>query len=187
MPLSERPGLEPGGSTFLAQAPEGLGQMGYWADVVRRGTACDLPGCSIKYDNFLAVMWRTVQRGNLFHDKAAFVADGLKNGFTLGIDVKKMFGHRSFKNYKSATEASASVAKAVHKRVAGFKTLDLGRCTPALEAGIRSTFESSACFPMGAVGKSVESYVGEKRPTDDHARTGLNVKGRLGGLARRPV
>ena len=140
IPSSERPGLEPGvgRSIFDAAAPEGLGQMGYWADVVRRGTACDLPGCSIKYENFLTVMWRTVQRGNLLHDKAAFVADGLKNGFTLGIDVKKMFEHRSFKNYKSATEASASVAKAVHKRVAGFKTLDLGRCTPALEAGIRS-------------------------------------------------
>jgi len=35
---------------------------------------------------------------------------------------------------------------------------------------------------MGAVGKSVEEYQDEKRPTDDHARTGLNAATDMKGL-----
>ena len=35
---------------------------------------------------------------------------------------------------------------------------------------------------MGAVGKSVEEYINEKRPTDDHTRTGLNAATDMKGL-----
>ena len=184
IPSSERPGLEPGAGGALAEAraPEGVGQLAYWADVVQRGTACDLPGCSIKYDNFLDCMWRTVQRGNMRHSTAAFVADGLKNGFTLGIDVSKMHGYRSFKNYNSALEASASVMKAVQKRVDGGKTLDLGPCTSEMECALRSIYDAFAFFPMGAASKSVESYANEKRATDDHTRTGVNAATDMRGL-----
>jgi len=62
-------------------------------------------------------MWRAVQRGYVAHDDAIFIADGLRHGFTLGVDVTKMHGHRRFSNYKSALDAAASVAKAVAKRV----------------------------------------------------------------------
>ena len=184
IPSSERPGLDPGAGGALAEAraPEGVGQLTFWAGAVQRGTACDLPGCSIKYNNFLDCMWRTVQRGNLQHSTAAFVADGLKHGFTLGIDVSKMHGYRSFKNYNSALEASASIMKAVQKRVDGGKTLDLGPCTPDMECALRSMYDAFAFFPMGAVSKSVESYANEKRATDDHTRTGVNAATDMRGL-----
>ena len=71
--------------------------------------------------------------------------------------------------------ASMSVAKAVAKRVEAGKTLDLGVWTPALDESLREMFDSTAIFPMGAVDKTVVEYDGEKRPTDDHSRTGLNA------------
>ena len=143
--------------------------------MVERGTACDLPGCSIKYDNFLKCMWKTVAKGNLAQWKAEFCAEGLRNGFTLGIDESKMHGHRWFKNYKSALEASAAVAKAIRKRVEVGKTLDLGVSSPELEAAVRARYhDGTACFPMSAVDKSIVSYAGEKRLASDHTRTGVN-------------
>eukprot|EP00964_Phaeocystis_antarctica_P014823 scaffold8180_cov61-Phaeocystis_antarctica.AAC.2 len=36
---------------------------------------------------------------------------------------------------------------------------------------------------MGAVGKSVVEYEDEKRPTDDHSRTGLNAATDMAGLS----
>ena len=150
--------------------------------IVEDQNACALPGCSIKYESFLTSMWRAVQRGYVAHDDAIFIADGLRHGFTLGVDVTKMHGHRRFSNYKSALDAAASVAKAVAKRVEAGKTLDLGVWTPALDESLREMFDSTAIFPMGAVDKTVVEYDGEKRPTDDHSRTGLNAATSMFGL-----
>ena len=83
----------------------GVAALDHWASVVERGTACDLPGCSIKYDNFMQCMWKTVAKGDLAQWKATWCANGLQNGFSLGIDESKMHGHRWFRNYKSALEA----------------------------------------------------------------------------------
>jgi len=93
-----------------------------------------------------------------------------------------MHGHRQFNNYKSAVEAAESVSKAVQERVDAHKTVDLGPSTSRLELAVRSLFTASCIFPMGAVGKSVEEYVNEKRPTDDHTRTGLNAATDMKGL-----
>jgi len=86
-----------------------------------------------------------------------------------------MRGHRRYSNYKSAVDAAASVAQAIGKRVETGKTLDLGPWTPALDAALCAMFDSTTIFPMGAVGKSVVEYEDEKRPTDDHSRTGLTA------------
>ena len=144
--------------------------------------ACALPGCTIKYESFTQVMWRAVQRGFVRHNDAIFLADGLRYGFKLGVDTTKMHGHRQFNNYKSAVEAAESVSKAVQERVDAHKTIDLGPSTSRLELAVRSLFTASCIFPMGAVGKSVEEYVNEKRPTDDHTRTGLNAATDMKGL-----
>ena len=174
-------------TTHTAASPSssehaGLASMVQARSIVEDQNACALPGCSIKYENFLTSMWRAVQRGFVAHDDAIFVADGLRHGFTLGVDVAKMRGHRRFSNYKSAMDAAASVAKAVSKRVESGKTLDLGVWTPALDEALRAMFDSTAIFPMGAVAKSVVEYEDEKRPTDDHSRTGLNAATSMLGL-----
>ena len=46
-----------------------------------------------------------------------FTADGLRHGFSLGVDVTKMRGHRRYSNYKSAVDAAVSVSRAIGKRV----------------------------------------------------------------------
>ena len=71
-------------------------------------------------------MWKTVAKGDLAQWKATWCANGLQNGFSLGIDESKMHGHRWFRNYKSALEAPVAVAKAIQKRVGTYKSLDLG-------------------------------------------------------------
>ena len=153
----------------------GVAALDHWASVVERGTACDLPGCSIKYDNFMQCMWKTVAKGDLAQWKATWCANGLQNGFSLGIDESKMHGHRWFRNYKSALEAPVAVAKAIQKRVGTYKSLDLGVSSTELEAAVRAHYpDGTACFPMSAVDKSVVSYAGEKRLASDHTRTGVN-------------
>ena len=65
-------------------------------------------------------MWTAVQRGFVSHYDATFVAEGLRDGFKLGVDINKMRGHRQFNNYKSSIEAAVSVSKAVQERVSVF-------------------------------------------------------------------
>ena len=144
--------------------------------------ACALPGCTVKYESFIQVMWSAVQRGFVPHYDATFVAEGLRNGFKLGVDTTQMRGHCQFNNYKSSVEAAVSVSKAVQERVDAHKTIDLGPWTLDLDSALRSLYPSSCIFPMGAVGKSVEEYFNEKRPTDDHTRTGLNAATDMRGL-----
>ena len=129
--------------------------------------ACALPGVALKYDNFIPVMWQAVARGFVKHEHACFVADGLRLGFTAGFDHSKMFGHRWFKNYPTATSDSAvpAVVDATLKRVAAGKTLDLGVWGGAASAAIKFWCKCSAIFPMGAVPKPLEPDA--LRPTDD--------------------
>ena len=47
------------------------------ADVVAREGACALPGVNIKYDNFMACMWRAVYKGFVTQQHAEFVSKGL--------------------------------------------------------------------------------------------------------------
>ena len=174
--------------TPIAATPDwseqpGLAEMARLRAVVESENACALPGCSIKYNSFLTVMWRAVQRGFVSQPDAVFTADGLRHGFSLGVDVTKMRGHRRYSNYKSAVDAAVSVSRAIGKRVETGKTLDLGPWSGTLETALCAMFDSTIIFPMGAVGKSVVEYEDEKRPTDDHSRTGLNAATDMAGLS----
>ena len=134
--------------------------------------ACALPGVSVKFDTFIPCMWRAVATGHVEHRDAVFVADGLRHGFTAGIDVSSLSGHRWFANYKSAVEGRGAVTPAIMKRVEAGKTLQLGTWSNSLAHDVKNLFSSSAIFPMGAVGKAGSTT--DLRPTDDHTRTGVN-------------
>ena len=54
-------------------------------ELVETQNACVLPGCTIKYDSFMTILRRAVSRGYVRDHHAAFVEDGLTNGFTLGV------------------------------------------------------------------------------------------------------
>ena len=125
-------------------------------------------------------MWKAVARGFVRHEDAVFVNNGLRDGFTAGVDVNQLGGHRWFKNYQSALEGREPVTRAIMKRVQAGKTLDLGLWTNALADGLKSMFSATAIFPMGAAKKALEAS--ELRPTDDHTRTGLNAATSLEGL-----
>ena len=53
--------------------------------LVEETNACNLPGCSIKYDSFLTVMWRAVARGYVAHRDATYIAKSLRYGFDAGV------------------------------------------------------------------------------------------------------
>jgi hypothetical protein len=167
LPSSERPA-------------EGIALVSRLRSVVEEAGACALPGVSVKYESFMPCMWRAVATGWVKHEDAVFVADGLRNGFTAGIDVSRLAGHRWFSNYQSAVEGREPVTRAIMKRVQAGKTLLLGRWTDTLASDIKSLFGASAIFPMGATGKPLEPT--ELRPTDDHTRTGVNAATVLEGL-----
>ena len=111
-------------------------------DKVFSSNACNMPGCSIKYDTFVPAMWQAVALGHVSHEHASFVAEGLRWGFKAGVDTEKlsMNGHRWFKNYKTALDNSGAVSKAVLSRVSSGKTLDLGPWTEMLSEGLRTVF-----------------------------------------------
>ena len=62
--------------------PSGLGLVAAMRARVEATNACALPGCAIKYDNFMHAMWRAVAHGHVEHAAASFVAGGLRHGFT---------------------------------------------------------------------------------------------------------
>ena len=99
------------------QFSEGLGQLAGLRHLVESEGACALPGCSVRYETFAPVMWRAVARGFIKHVDASFVDDGLQHGFTAGVQVERMSGHRWFRNYPSALENRDAVVSAVLKRV----------------------------------------------------------------------
>jgi hypothetical protein len=71
---------------------------------VKTDGACTLPGVSIAYDLFMPIMMRAVARGYVKQEQADFVANGLRYGFDLGVDVSKLRGRRLFRNYPTAVE-----------------------------------------------------------------------------------
>ena len=162
--------------------PSGLGLVAAMRARVEATNACALPGCAIKYDNFMHAMWRAVAHGHVEHAAASFVAGGLRHGFTAGVDVVRLarMGNRWFSNYKSAEAARIPVRQAIMKRVARGKTLSLGAWTSQLAGEVRAYFANSFIFPMGAVEKALER--GVFRPTSDHSRTGLNAASDLSFL-----
>jgi hypothetical protein len=164
---------EPDWGKASAVAFEGLSQLALLRTQVMNDNACALPGVSIKYETFVPAMWTAVERGYVARDAAQFVADGLRYGFMVGVDTKKLQGHRWFKNYPGAIEARSAVTRATSKRVEAGKTVHLGSWTSALADAIRNQFSASCIFPMNAVPKPLEP--GEMRPCSDHTRTGLNA------------
>lgn len=69
------------------------------ADLVYRAGACALPGVSIKYDNYMSCLWRAESRGYVKTEHAEFVSQGLRWGFTAGVQRDLLKGVRIFKNY----------------------------------------------------------------------------------------
>ena len=141
-----------------------------------------MPGCSIRYDNFLSVMWRAVSRGYVHDHHARFVADGLRNGFGIGVPFEKLsgVGRREFRNYPAAYEHRPQVSASIYARVEKQKTVCLGLWSSVREQ-LREAFPDYFIFPMGAVPKPHDPSV--FRPTSDHTRTGLNALIILGILA----
>ena len=144
-------------------------------NLVKEQNACALPGCTIKYDTFVPCMWRAVDRGYVKRVYAEYVADGLRNGFSLGLDPGAFLGlgKRVFTNYPSAEAGRDCVTEAIGARVDKGKTLVLGTWGQVREdlqtLGVSDYF----VFPMGAVSKPHEPWV--LRPTSDHTRTGFNA------------
>ena len=156
-----------------AAGAERFEEMFRLADLVHRVGACALPGVNIKYGNFMACMWRAVSRGFVTQSNAEFVSEGLRDGFTAGVQRGKLHGVRIFSNYASAiTDHRQKVAEATAERVTAGKTLDLGLWSESLRTTMREVFGDCFSFPMGAVLKALEWW--KARPTDDHSRTGLN-------------
>lgn len=134
--------------------------------------ACALPGVNIRYDSFMHCLWGAQRAGYVSRWVADFVADGLRNGFTLGVDLAGLPGQQIFRNYPSAVQARRAVSRATRARVAGGKTLCIGVWCAALCAYVKRRFRRFRIFPMGAVAKPLEPD--EMRPTSDHTRSGLN-------------
>ena len=149
---------------------EGLAELDRLRCVVEERGACALPGSTIRYHRFMKLMRRAVSRGYVSREHGEFVADGLRNGFRMGVDVSKLLGKRAYKNYKSAVEATPYVSKATRKRVDAGKTICLGEFDSRTDRHVLP-WRAWRIFPMGAVPKPLEPE--ERRPTSDHTKTGL--------------
>ena len=157
------------------QDSEAFAELAALEQLVKQQGACALPGVLIAYDVFLPIMMRVVARGYVRQEHADFVADGLRHGFDLGVDVTKMRGKRLYRNYPTALEARAAVTKAVRSLVDKYKTYKLF----SFSEGDRHKlpWNDWRISPMGAVSKPLEP--GEMRPYSDHTKTGMN-EGRYG-------
>ena len=127
----------------------GLTEFERLRGVVRREGACALPGVSIKPETFLPAVWRAVERGYVAVDDATFVQAGLRDGFTLGVDLNQLRGQRLFKNYSTAVEARPYVTSAITKRVVAGKTLPLGVWGDEARKQLCGFFDDCIKFPMG--------------------------------------
>ena len=128
---------------------EGFAEVARLEALVDSVNACALPGVSIEYDKFIPYMWYAVSKGFVTQANATFVENGLRHGFTLGIDTTSLRGRRVFRNYTSALENRHQVTKAIGKRVATGKTLDLGQWSSNSTRAI--PYDNYTIFPMGAV------------------------------------
>ena len=118
-------------------------------------------------------MLRAVDLGYVTSQDAQFVRDGLRWGFTAGIDSTLMRGHRWAKNYKSALDFPKQVLKAINKRVSTGKTINIGLWTPELAHELRMMYDTSAIFSMGTVPKPLEPDA--PRLISDHTKSGVNA------------
>ena len=141
--------VAPIATTRIASPSNGLARVRQLATQVEESNACSLPGCPIKYDSFLTVMWRAVARGYVEHEHAVFVAQGLKQGFTAGVKREELFGQRIFKNYKSAVDAMEQVGRATQGRIDDGKTLCLGDWGQVNES-LRDDVKDSTCSRCGS-------------------------------------
>ena len=147
--------------------------MARLASLVEAEGACALPGCSLKFETFIPVMWRAVERGFVAQADAEHVFDGLRYGFNGGV-IKELLmgkGEQIFKNYRTALEARSYVTKALNARITASKSIVLGTWTTALHGSLSSIYGDFSIFPLGAQKKALEDAY---RPTSDHTRTGLN-------------
>ena len=153
--------------------PEAFGEVARLASLVEAEGACALPGCSLKFETFIPVMWRAVERGFVAQADAEHVFDGLRYGFNGGV-IKELLmgkGEQIFKNYRTALEARSYVTKALNARITASKSIVLGTWTTALHGSLSSIYGDFSIFPLGAQKKALEDAY---RPTSDHTRTGLN-------------
>jgi len=95
-------------------------------EIVVTKNACALPGCSLKYESFMDVLQRAMSRGYVRDHVGRYVMDGLRNGFSIGLDRGSVVGRRIFKNFKSAYENRESVSDAIESRLEKHKTVLLG-------------------------------------------------------------
>ena len=77
------------------------------------GTACELPGVSIKFGPFMQIMRRAVELEWVRPEHAEFVAHGLRWGFDVGVRRHLLRGQRVFANYESSRVCGGVQA---HKR-----------------------------------------------------------------------
>ena len=63
-------------------------------------------------------MWQAVQTGHVTHADALACGEGLRYGFTCGVDITKLQGYLTFENYQSAIGAGEAVIKD-HVRLGG--------------------------------------------------------------------
>ena len=71
-----------------------FGEFDRLTELVRSENACALPRVSIRYDSFLDCMsmWAAVRAGYVQDRHARFVAEGLRWGFSFGVDVAALQG-----------------------------------------------------------------------------------------------
>ena len=66
---------------------EGVGYASELRALVMEQGATYLPGCSLKYDSFIPCMWQAVQTGHVTHADALACGEGLRYGFTCGVET----------------------------------------------------------------------------------------------------
>ena len=171
--------LLPGGHGTSTDTSSGFQELARLEELVHARNACQLPGCSINYECFMPVLMRAVSRGYVKSVHAQFVADGLRNGFSLGVSADSLRGQRVFRNYPTAYTARDSVTESVRSRVDAGRTLVLGPWSQ-VKVTLYGLYKHFFIFPMGAVPKPHQPSV--MRPTSDHSRTGLNAATVMGIL-----
>ena len=82
------------------------------------GTACELPGVSIKFGPFMQIMRRAVELEWVRPEHAEFVAHGLRWGFDVGVRRHLLRGQRVFANYESSRVCGGVQAQKHNRRTA---------------------------------------------------------------------
>ena len=172
-------------SEWMSERDEGnlLSEVFSLAKLVRSHNACALPGCTIKYEEFIPRLWRATSLGFILPEVARYVAEALRWGFDLGSQRDPLRrGGRRFANYDTALnpEAMPQVIKAIGKRLRDQKSISLGAFDSKVWGHLKEVFVDVFIFPLGAREKPLEP--GVLRLIDDHTRTGFNAATVMGLL-----